>query len=128
MFKNLKEKVKKDSSVLVPTVRTPVFPNRSKSTNNDDTKSNASSRLTDDQQTNSIQSSSEENNSKLVTDVQIQEIIQTNESELIQRPVEVKSPRETRELNGNLAEIIKLQKFNETLLSRIEALNVRFID
>ena len=133
MFKNLKEKVKQSSSTDLYSIvqkTTQVKHSRQKSiasNNNDETKSNGSSKITDDLQTNFTQSSSDignysikfDNETKSASDEQINEdegfkMLTMGEIEL------------TKEKNEHLVEKIKFQKFNDSLLNKIEILNVKF--
>ncbi len=126
MFKNLKEKVKNNSSSDQFSIvhKTPTKQHsqtsRSKSTSNtDDTKSNLSIKITDDDHHSTLELEND------LIKPQAEEISPTYTNEY-----EVKNSPETSQVitnlesNENIDEKNKIQKFNESLLSKIEILNV----
>lgn len=127
MFKNLKAKVKQDTSSSPIQAPSPVITsNTRKKSINDDSKSN-SSKLTDELQSSIAPSSSDEVNFSIIHNKSVNSI---------EKPFEdVESTNENNSLNGsnseielsqekneNLVEKIKLQKYNEQLLQKIEVL------
>ncbi len=127
MFKNLKEKVKNGSSsdqfsiVHTTPVKQHNQTSRSKSTasNTDDTKSNASSKITNDdnQSTGELENDMAKSPTQTASDSK-------KDYEFKNTPAITESVS-NEDTNEHVLEKIKFQKFNESLLSKIERLNVR---
>lgn len=120
MFKNLKEKVKKGSTSneFSVVLSTPVHSKRAST--NEESKS-TSSKLTEDSTADTNNLNDFQIDDSLVEEESSSAVFNNHETPTLNSDV----LELTREKNEHLAEKIKFQTYNESLLDKIEHLNVR---